>query len=520
MALLRSGWARLKRLPWYRFAAGIAAGAPALALTFFMRILGLGVFLPEIAVDFTVGRIPGSIESFFIRTMGEGAKLLAIIIALVVFLVIPGFYALPYRWVQKLVRNRWLVLALYGLVPAAITLFIVLPLLGRGFFGSLTAAGASGAAFSQILSAFLSASFLDYFLVDVAARHPEGFSLSRRQFIASVAILVAAGAVALTGLTSLVSRPARLVFASVPEMISKEITPNDEFYVVTKNLFDPPVDAASWRLEIDGLVATRATYSLDDLGRRTDSQDEIATLECVSNEVGGNLVSTARWTGIPLANLLADASVQAGADWVAFTCADGYTVGIPLAKATNPSTMLVFQMNGGPLPPKHGGPARIIVPGLYGMFHAKWVTRVDLVKGQFDGFWQQKGWTNSEYEGGVESGAIRTTAIIATPAYNSVVSGPVTIGGIALAGDRGIGGVEVSTDGGATWTEATRKLPPLSNLSWVLWTFDWTPPPGGGSHRIVARAVDAAGTPQDPNPAPPFRQGSSGYDSIVLLVSG
>ena len=78
----------------------------------------------------------------------------------------------------------------------------------------------------------------------------------------------------------------------------------------------------------------------------------------------------------------------------------------------------------------------------------------------------------------------------------------------------------MSTDGGATWTEATRKLPPLSNLSWVLWTFDWTPPPGGGSHRIVARAVDAAGTPQDPNPAPPFRQGSSGYDSIVLLVSG
>src|SRR3989441_10950728 len=151
----------IPRLPWYRFAAGVVAGGVGLLVTFLMRAFGLGVFLPEIAVDFTVGRIPGSIESFFIRTMGEGAKLLAIIIALVVFLVIPGFYALPYRWVQKLVRNRWLVLALYGLVPAAITLFIVLPLLGGGFFGSLTAAGASGAAFSQILSAFLSASVLD-----------------------------------------------------------------------------------------------------------------------------------------------------------------------------------------------------------------------------------------------------------------------------------------------------------------------------------------------------------------------
>jgi len=515
-------WARIKRFPWYRFAAGVVAGAPGLALTFFMRLSGIGVFLPEVAVDFTVGRIPGNVESFFIRTMGEGAKLLALITSLTIFLLTPGFYALPYRWIEKRVRNRWIVFALYGLVPSAIVLFAVLPILGAGFLGSLSAAGTTGAVVSQVLSAFLSASIMDYFLVDVASRHPEGFSLSRRQFIVAVGILIAAAAVTVTGLTTLVTRPARLVFASVQEMVSKEITPNDEFYVVTKNLIDPEVDRASWRLGIDGLVATPASYSLSDLAQRTDSQEELATLECVSNEVGGNLISTARWTGIPLANLLAAAGVTPAADWVAFTCADGYTVGVPLAKATNPSTMVALQMNRDSLPSKHGGPARIIVPGLYGMFHAKWVTRVTLVQGAFFGFWQQKGWTNSEFAGTKERGAIRTTAIIATPAYNAVVSGPVTIGGVALAGDRGIKRVEVSTDGGASWAVATLKTPPLSNLTWVLWTFNWTPP-GGGSYRIVARAFDNSVPPDDAQqsvPAPPFPDGAAGYDSIPLLVPG
>ncbi len=515
-AVLARLWARLKKLPWYRFAAGIVAGAPGLALTFAMRLGGLGVFLPEIAVDFTVGRIPGSVESFFIRTMGEGAKVLALFTSLTVFLLIPGLYAVLYRWIEKRVKNRWIVFALYGLVSAAIALFVIMPLLGAGFLGSLTAAGISGAVFSQVLSSFLFAALLDYFLVDVASRHPEGFSLSRRQFIAAAGILVVGAVATLYGLGTLVARPARLVFASVQEMFSKETTPNEEFYVVTKNLIDPTVDAAAWRLTIDGLVTTPATYTVGELLTRSaglpqSRSEEDVTLECVSNEVGGNLVSNARWTGIPLADLLADAGVDASADWIAFTCADGYTVGVPLAKAMNPTSLVALRMNGVLLPPKHGSPARIIVPGLYGMFHAKWLTRITLVRGEFLGFWQQKGWTNR--------GAIRTTAIVATPPHNSVVGSAVTIGGVALAGDRGISRVEVSTDGGATWAAATLRTPLPSGLTWVMWTFPWTPP-GGGSYRIVARAVDRAGSPQEVVPAAPFPNGASGYDSITLLMSG
>ena len=520
-AVLARLWARLKRLPWYRLAAGVVAGIPGLALTFAMRLGGLGVFLPEIAVDFTVGRIPGNVESIFIRTMGEGAKVLALFTAITVFLLLPGFYALAYRWVEKRVSNRWLVFALYGLVPAAIAVLVILPLLGGGFLGALTPAGPFGAVFSQVLNSFLFAAFLDYFLVDVASKHPEGFSLSRRQFLAAVGILVAASVATLYGVSGIISRPARLVFASVAEMFRNEVTPNSEFYVVTKNILDPPGDAAGWTLTIDGLVTTPASYTLEQLKTRRDSlpparREEFATLECVSNEVGGNLVGTALWNGVPLADLLADAGVAPAADkWVAFTCVDGYTVGVPLAKALDATSLVALRMNGEDLPPKHGAPARIIVPGLYGMFHAKWLTRITVVQGEFLGFWQQKGWTNSNGTGG----QIRTTAIVATPPHNSVVGSAVTIGGVALAGDRGISGVDVSTDGGITWAPATLKAPPLSGLAWVMWQFPWTPP-GGGSYRIVARAVDGNGVPQESSAAPPFRDGASGYDSITLLVSG
>jgi len=302
------------------------------------------------------------------------------------------------------------------------------------------------------------------------------------------------------------------VFASVAEMFSKEQTPTSEFYVVTKNVIDPTVDAGRWQLSIGGLVSNPTTYSYADL-QALATVDEFVTLECVSNEVGGNLISMAEWTGVRLVTVLQSAGVDPTADWVAFTCADGYTAAIPIAKAMDPSTLLAIYMNGSPLATAHGYPARIIVPGLYGMFHAKWVTKIEAVQGEFHGYWQQKGWTNSD-DG---NGRIHTVAIVATPPDNTVVGGAVTIGGVAFAGDRGVSRVEVSTDGGSTWNDATLKAP-MSGLTWVLWTFPWTPP-RGGSFRIVARAYDGAGVLQDATPAPPFPNGASGDDSITLLVS-
>ncbi|HLE55353.1 MAG TPA: molybdopterin-dependent oxidoreductase [Thermoplasmata archaeon] len=505
-ALLR----RVRAWPWARFAAGCLAGVAALVVTFLLRVMGLGAFLPEVALEAVVTHIPGSIESFFIASLGEGAKLLGLASAVVAVLAAFGIGALFFRRIQNAIPQRWAVIMVYTLGGAAVILLVVLPLLGAGFLGSETESGASFAAFSQLVGTWLYAAVIDYLLVDVAARHPEGFGLTRRQFILGGAAALAAFAVALYGLGSVISAPARLRFASALDMFAKEVTPTGEFYVVTKNVLDPKVEPTGWRLTVGGLVASPLTLSLADLQGRMQTQ-EFATMECVSNEVGGNLIGTAKWSGLRLADLLAEAGVQPGADWVQFSCADGYTVAIPLVKAMEPATLLVLAMNDAPLHDQHGAPARILVPGKYGMFSAKWVTQIRLVQGEFKGFWQDKGWTND--------GRIRTTAIIATPAADSVVASPVTIGGVALSDAQGISKVEVSTDGGSTWSEAQLHDPKDPLLTWRLWTFSWTPP-GAGAFRIRARATDGPGNPQDPAVAPPYPNGSSGYDGITLYVNG
>src|SRR5216117_3669928 len=142
-------------------------GRRGLLVTFLMRAFGLGVFLPEVAVDFVVGRIPGAIESFFIRTLGEGAKLLALLTALAVFLVLPGIYATLYRGVQRWLKNRWLVMAFYTFSSAGIVLLAILPILDAGFLGSNTSVGIGFAVFSQLIGYWLYAALLDYLLVDV-----------------------------------------------------------------------------------------------------------------------------------------------------------------------------------------------------------------------------------------------------------------------------------------------------------------------------------------------------------------
>src|SRR5436853_6243521 len=132
-AALKAISAFLRRFPWHRFAAGAIAGGGALIITLILRMLGLGLFLPEVAVDFTVGRIPGGIESFFIRTLGEGAKLLALLTALAVFLALPGIYATLFRRVQRWLKNRWLVMGFYTFSSAAIALLAILLLLDAAF---------------------------------------------------------------------------------------------------------------------------------------------------------------------------------------------------------------------------------------------------------------------------------------------------------------------------------------------------------------------------------------------------
>ncbi|MEE8231796.1 MAG: molybdopterin-dependent oxidoreductase [Thermoplasmata archaeon] len=510
MGLLKGLGRSVRSLPWGRFAAGLIAGAGVLVVTYVLRFLGLGVFLPEVAVGFVVDAIPGAIESFFIQAMGEGAKVLGLLVAITLSLVLAGVLALFFPWARRRIPGRWAPIAVFAFGYAAVALLVALPLLGGGFLGSNTSAGMGPAVFSQLIAGWIYAAGLDYFLVELRVRYPAGFQPSRRQFIVGVAATIALSALVFLGLSGLFPGRRRLAFASVGEMFLKEVTPTGEFYVVTKNLTDPVVDSNAWLLVIDGLVRAPRSYTYPELLARTDAQ-EVITLECVSNEVGGDLISTARWEGVRLADLLREADPDTQADWVAFTCADEYTVAVPRAKAEEATTLVALEMNGIALQGNHGFPARVVVPDLYGMFSAKWLTRITLVEGEFLGFWQRKGWTNR--------GEVRPKALIATPAPDAVVSSPVSLGGVAFAGSRGVSGVEVSTDGGMTWAAATLKAPPLSQLTWVLWTFDWVPP-AGGSHRVLARVVDGSGQPQEPASSGPFPNGATGFDAIVLHVSG
>ena len=300
------------------------------------------------------------------------------------------------------------------------------------------------------------------------------------------------------------------IIQPVPHL-SAEITPNDDFYLVSKNLFnDPVVDAARWSLQVDGLVERPYTLSYAQL-LALPLKQQYETLMCISNEVGGPYISNARWDGIPLADLLARAGgVKAGADTVIFYAADGYTESLPLSKALTPTTLLALRMNGVALPHEHGFPARLLVPGRYGMKHVKWMMRIELSsKSNFEGYWEQRGWD--------EQALVKMTSRIDAPLNGATLpANQLTyIAGVAFSGDKGISEVDVTFDGGQHWQRATLQRP-YSNLTWVLWELPWRPQ--AGNYNIIVRAIDLDGNVQNPAYAPPEPSGASGYDTISVTV--
>jgi hypothetical protein len=299
------------------------------------------------------------------------------------------------------------------------------------------------------------------------------------------------------------------------------VTPNDEFYRVDINVSPPTIDVSTWSLKVHGLVSTPMTLNYDQL-TSLPSVEEYATLECVSNQVGGDLMSTALWKGTQLKGLLNTAGVSAGASYVVFKCYDGYDVGIPLERAMEDGAILAYEMNGEELPVAHGYPVRAIVPGLYGMMNAKWITDIELVEGPYDGFWQRNGWTAiATYQ--TESSILTPGATALRdkfglpPGLTDVSGNQIPVVGVAFAGDRGIQKVEVSVDGGNTWQPAS-LYDPLSNYTWVFWKLEWNPPTSG-DYRLVVRATDGTAQAQTATITPPFPNGATGYDVVDVKVT-
>jgi len=287
------------------------------------------------------------------------------------------------------------------------------------------------------------------------------------------------------------------------------LTPNDRFYVVTKNVIDPSIALAPWSLEIAGLVERPATYSFADLTALPATTQE-TTLRCISNGVGDGLLSNAAWKGVPLRQLLDAAVPRAGVVEVKLHGSDGYTDTFALAKALEVTTLVAYEMNGAALPERHGYPVRVIVPGLYGEKNVKWVTRIELVDHDAQGFYEQQGWGPNF--------AVTTSSRIDTPDFAQPVraGAPIMLKGVAFAGDRGVSRVEVSTDDGRTWQEARRDYPG-TRLSWALWSYAWRPA-NPGEYKLAVRATDGAGAVQPSEERGIAPEGATGYHRVTARV--
>jgi DMSO/TMAO reductase YedYZ molybdopterin-dependent catalytic subunit len=292
------------------------------------------------------------------------------------------------------------------------------------------------------------------------------------------------------------------------------ITPNDLFYCVTKNVIDPTVSTSLWHLEIDGLVQTPRSYRYEDL-MGMDAVEQETTLMCISNGLDAGLMSNAVWKGIPMRDLLDQVAPLADAGKVRMHGVDNYTDTIPLEKAMDSTTLLAFQMNGVPLPNRHGFPFRAIVPGYFGEKHVKWITRIELAAADAKGFYETQGW-GPDFITPTRS-RIDVPDDFATFSLASL-KGPIEVKGVAYGGDRGISRVELSFDDGETWDEADVYYAG-GDLAWSLWNAHegWTPSEPG-EYNILVRATDGEGAVQEIEYDRSPYSGTTGFHRITVYV--
>ncbi|UAC01811.1 molybdopterin-dependent oxidoreductase [Dactylosporangium vinaceum] len=287
------------------------------------------------------------------------------------------------------------------------------------------------------------------------------------------------------------------------------VTANRDFYRVDTALTVPRVDLESWRLRVHGRVEHPLTFTFAELLQRPLIERHI-TLNCVSNEVGGPYIGTAKWLGVPLAPLLREAGVDPGADQVVARSVDGMSIGTPVRTVLDTAdVMLCVGMNGEPLPLEHGFPVRMLTPGLYGYAGAcKWLTELELTTfGAFDAYWVSRGWA--------ARGPVKTASRIDRPAsFGHVRPGAVPVAGVAWAQGRGIDKVEVQIDD-EPWRPAD-LLPVPSTDTWVQWRLTWTATPG--PHTLRVRATDRTGTVQPEQRATPFPDGATGWHTVTVTV--
>jgi DMSO/TMAO reductase YedYZ molybdopterin-dependent catalytic subunit len=292
--------------------------------------------------------------------------------------------------------------------------------------------------------------------------------------------------------------------------LSPIVVPNSDFFRIDTALVVPRIEPAAWELRLTGMVDREATITYDDL-LAMDHIDRYVTIACVSNEVGGDLVGNALWTGPRLADVLERVGVDPGATQLVGRSVDGWTAGFPTGLAFDErEAMIAIAMNGEALPRRHGYPARLIVPGLYGYVSAtKWLTEIEFTTWEgFDAYWVPRGWA--------KEGPIKLQSRIDVPRRGARVRGPGTaVAGVAWAPTVGISAVEVGVDDGP-W-HAARLSEPLSEAAWVQWaaTIDLAP----GPHTLRVRAVDGSGRVQTADRAPVRPDGATGHHRVEVVAA-
>jgi DMSO/TMAO reductase YedYZ molybdopterin-dependent catalytic subunit len=283
-----------------------------------------------------------------------------------------------------------------------------------------------------------------------------------------------------------------------------EITSNANFYRVDIDLNPPQVNLSTWKLQLDGLVENAMSLTLDEIQSRP-AYSQYITLSCISNPVGGDLISTALITGMPLKDLLDEAVLKPGANEVYIQSADGYYESVVMQDMQDPRTLLVYEMNGEPLPIVHGYPLRIYIPGRYGMKQPKWITHMEVISGSKPGYWVERGWS--------EAAIVKTTSVIDAIVVQQSGAETALMGGIAYSGDVGIGKVEIQIDEGS-WDQAELRAPPLSPLTWIQWRYQADIKKG--THTARVRAYDGQGQLQVLTSHGAYPDGATGVNSYVF----
>jgi DMSO/TMAO reductase YedYZ molybdopterin-dependent catalytic subunit len=508
----------------------VAAVAAALGLGELVAVVVDPRSSPLVAVGgLVIDRVPEAGKELAIRLFGTNDKLALQVGTVILLALICGGMGVLAR------SRRWIGFAAFG-VLGALAIAAALTRSGASLLWAspgLVAAIAGAGALAWLLRALArfapspEGEAADGAAADRTAWDDDG-AASRRRFLWGSAIAVGGGAIVgwlgryLGAYTAASSAREELAVelpdpsgGPAPEVPGSEVadlhyvTPNDEFYRIDTAIVAPRIDPAQWTLTIDGRVGRPLTLTLDDLLSRPMVERYI-TLTCVSNEVGGDLIGNARWLGIPIADLLAEAEPDPAADQVVSWSVDGFTAGTPTAALLDGrDALLAVGMNGEPLPFDHGFPARMVVPGLYGYVSAtKWLSRLEFTSfDAFDAYWVPRGWA--------QLAPIKTQSRIDRPRNGQTIdAGEFLVAGVAWAQHRGISAVQVRVDGGA-WQDAT--LATVASIdTWRLWSWRWHAEPG--DHTLEVRAADNAGDFQTADLAPPAPDGATGYHRIRLTV--